>query len=869
MQNNIKKGEVNMKKHVIKVCSIVLAGLLTLSGCTMPGNQTIPSLEGSISLPAEGALSVGQVTDYLIQAADDYNKPDRAAMLTGIDIGEEAKATRLQALVLLSRAFGPLPEPTGNNARIAAPAPDMSGVPDWAKADLENLAKGGVLTASDLGMEENEPSTPGGMDAGTGTDAGADVAATATGADTATDGTDGNASQPSTPVDSLDINEINAEQLQQLASRVWALFSSNLKDDFYNTVNKNELDSATIPAGETQGGGVTAMQALVNRRVNEIVQEIVNSSETSPQGSDEQKIKSFYENILDTESRNRLGITPLKPYLDAIDAAASFKELNQANAEAVKALGSFNSGVFDFYLTNDLKDNNMQVISLMPPFSALEKDYMVKLLTFAGEDAANAEKEAEAIYKMFAEMGLYETLPPADSTEGNLHNTSRAPETAEPETSVPEVDTDISGGYNHYTHQELEAMVPGIGMPEFFTAIGFKPSIGFTTGMPDILKAYATYLTEDNLELFKAYFKIKMLSANSGWLSEELAEMESSYYKELWNLPEPEESKSKEELAAELVGTYLSNEISKIYVKRFFPPEAKQGVEELGQELIEAFKIRVRNLEWMNETTKQEALKKLDGLKIMVGYPSQWPETAEILGKEDGGSFFENMTAIMRQRLIENTSKDGKRNPEDIFQTMSPISVNAASNRTTNVIVMPAGILQAPLYDVNASKEENLGGIGAIIGHEITHVFDDQGAQYDANGNMSDWWTPEDYDHFRSLYQKVVPFYNGKEVAPGVGVDGQGQLSENISDIGGVASALQVMAGMDNPDYDAFFRNYAKSWVKVSDRETLKMLAGSDHAPYKLRTNRVLSNFQEFFDFYGIKEGDGMYVAPQERIKIW
>lgn len=208
-------------------------------------------------------------------------------MLIGFEGGENAKATRLQALVRLSRAFGPLPKPTGNNARIAAPAPDLNGVPGWAKADLENLAKGGVLTASDLGLEENEPSTPASLNAG--------------------------------------------------------------------TVNRNELDRATVPAGETQGGGVTAMQALVNLRGNEIVQEIVNSNGTYPQGSDEQKIKSFYENILDTESRNRLGITLLKPYFDAIDAAASFKELNQANAE----------------------------------------------------------KEAEAIYKMFAEMSPYETLPPA------------------------------------------------------------------------------------------------------------------------------------------------------------------------------------------------------------------------------------------------------------------------------------------------------------------------------------------------------------------------------------------------------------------------------------------------------------------------
>ncbi|WP_394924516.1 M13-type metalloendopeptidase [uncultured Robinsoniella sp.] len=901
------------KKHLVKITSFLLATTLLFTGCaakpqetsssqsaSTPTSQTGDLERAAVNLLKPGAMTIGQVTDYLIQAAVGYNSADRKAMLKGLESNENDKATRLQTLVLMSRAFGKLPAPTGNMALISAPAPDLSGVPDWAKSDLENLANGGVLTHEDLGLEENAASGQGGTEQGlTGTDAavgqdsagidgaveGQDSAGTdsavegqdSAGMDSAVEGqdsagTDGavegqdsasmdtaEAQETSGSNEEISLTEVNADQLKTLAGRVWALFGTNLKDDFYNTVNKNDLDNAKIPVGDTTGGTVPTLHQQVNERVNEIVQEIVNSKEEYPKGSDEYKIKSFYNNILDMKARNEQGVTPLKPYLDAIDAATSMKELNQANAEAVKALGTNSSGAFIPFRTNDLKDNSKPVINLMAPTPSLGKEeyanpsgekyqirrnFLIQLLVYAGEDQARAEAQADAIMKM--EEGLVGSVNFEDGAYSNLNE-----------------------NYNHYTPQDLEALMPGIGMPEFFTAIGFDPAIGFTTDIKELLETYAKYLNDDNLEMFKALYKITMLTDYKDTLDEELQGIIDNYYSNLFGST-PTEEKSAEEKAAEVTGTYLSNEISKIYVKRYFSPEAKQGVEDLAKELVEAFKQRVQKLEWMNEETKKEALKKLDSLQIVAGYPNNWPESAEILGKADGGSYFENISAIMRLRLAGSTAEEEKEfDPESTFEVMSPISVNAAANRTTNSIVLPAGILQAPLYDVNASKEENLSGIGAIIAHEITHVFDDQGAQYDAEGNLRNWWTDEDFKQFQDRCEKVVPFYEGKEVAPGIGANGTAQLSENIADIGGLASALQIMSGMENPDYDKFFRNYAKSWVKTSSREKLKELANSDHAPYKLRGNRVLVNFQEFYDTYDIKEGDGMYVAPEDRINIW
>lgn len=524
------------KKHLVKITSFLLATTLLFTGCaakpqetsssqsaSTPTSQTGDLERAAVNLLKPGAMTIGQVTDYLIQAAVGYNSADRKAMLKGLEGNENDKATRLQTLVLMSRAFGNLPAPTGNMALISAPAPDLSGVPDWAKSDLENLANGGVLTHEDLGLEENAASGQGGTEQGlTGTDgavegqdsagtdgavAGQDSAGTdgavegqdsagtdgavagqdSTGTDGAVEGQDSasmdtaEAQETSGSNEEISLTEVNADQLKTLAGRVWALYGTNLKDDFYNTVNKNDLDNAKIPVGDTTGGTVPTLHQQVNERVNEIVQEIVNSKEEYPKGSDEYKIKSFYNNILDMKARNEQGVTPLKPYLDAIDAATSMKELNQANAEAVKALGTNSSGAFIPFRTNDLKDNSKPVINLMAPTPSLGKEeyanpsgekyqirrnFLIQLLVYAGEDQARAEAQADAIMKM--EEGLVGSVNYEDGAYSNLNE-----------------------NYNHYTPQDLEELMPGIGMPEFFTAIGYDPAIGFTTDIKELLETYA------------------------------------------------------------------------------------------------------------------------------------------------------------------------------------------------------------------------------------------------------------------------------------------------------------------------------------------------------------------------------------------
>ena len=411
---------------------------------------------------------------------------------------------------------------------------------------------------------------------------------------------------------------------------------------------------------------------------------------------------------------------------------------------------------------------------------------------------------------------------------------------------------------NRYTPTSLDELMPQAKPSELLVAIGLKADARMQVFDDKQFAAYATWFTEENLELFKAMQKSALISGFSRYLSQELAE-KFGY-----------ETGAPEEAANEAVQSFLSEELGQLYVERYFPAESKAEVEKMVRMMIEAFKTRISRLDWMEESTKQEAMKKLDNITVLIGYPDQWDfNNADIKSVADGGSYFANVSASEAdkwQKAVQGL--DEPVNPRRF--PMAAFTVNAAASRNTNTLIFPAGILQAPFYDKNASFEANLGAIGSTIAHEITHMFDDGGAQYDATGTVRNWWADSDYTHFQTLCKKAEHFYDGYEAAPGIPANGKETLSENISDIGGVACGLEVLSTMENPDYDAFFRSFARQWLRAGSYETLAGLAQSDvHAPNILRTNRVLSNFQEFFDTYGIQPGDGMYVAPEDRIVIW
>lgn len=288
--------------------------------------------------------------------------------------------------------------------------------------------------------------------------------------------------------------------------------------------------------------------------------------------------------------------------------------------------------------------------------------------------------------------------------------------------------------------------------------------------------------------------------------------------------------------------------------------------------LITTYEKRIKALDWMSETTKAKAIKKLDTMIVKIGYPEKWDTTLDkvaIKTYDDGGSLFSNTFAVSTAYINNLKAELGKSVDRTKWAT-SVYTVNAYYNPLNNEIMFPAGILQAPFYDINAKAEENLGGIGMVIGHEISHAFDNNGSAFDENGNAKNWWTDEDFKKFKEKNQDLINFYNGIEVIPGILNDGLLTLSENVADLGGMAASLQVVSEMSNPDYKAYFENNAEIWKFTTTKEISAYLSTNDvHSANKIRANRTITNFLEFYETYGIKPGDGMYVAPEDRVSIW
>lgn len=919
------------KKTILKLIAMAIAAVMLFTACAVQNSNHGAASAASGNETENGIVTLGQLADYFIKAADDYNSDaERTAVLEGMD--ETEPATRLKMYVIASRAFGKLPVPTGNAQAIAPPKADLSGIPEGAGEALKNLMDGGVLNASDLGISEN---TEGNGEAEQGSlsfeddsnsertegsfseEPGADksqkpvpegtqpdvvasesgkqsgqVGKTSTGApeqdisesgremtdemenDLALQDADsgqeeqgdvppvgGSESEGSADMDGeqeaaggrdsesngMD-DAVTMKDAEILAARIFAVYGTNPKDDFYTAVNKNELDTLSGGTGEETAGGSSSVAKNTDKQLHDLILEIVNSGEDYPEGSAEQKIRSLYNNAIDMEERNRADIQPLRKYLDAADSAQTMQEMYAAVAQAVSELGNPGNGIFPMIAVTDTNDSTKRVMQLMTmtPMMLSQEEYddlenetlksyremMVKQLMAAGESEEDAQRHADGILRVERELA------------GSMMSAEEAAE--------------IKNTSSYYTPRDLDELMPQAQPSELFAVLGLSPDTQMTVYDAKMFEAYAKYFTDENLELFQSMQKIALITGYSKALTPEIEAI-------LYGQAQP-----VGDAANEAVQSLLSDELGQLYVAKYFPPESKAEIETMASQMIDAFKTRINRLGWMDETTKQEALKKLDSITVLIGYPDEWePNNVQIRGAEDGGSYFAN-TAASEVKKWEKMVASLEEPVDPRRFALSAFTVNAAASRNTNTIIFPAGILQTPFYDQHASFEENLGAIGSTIAHEITHMFDDGGAQYDANGNVRDWWAKEDYEHFQELCKKVEAFYDGREAAPGVPMDGKETLSENIADIGGIACGLEILSAMENPDYDAFFRSFTRQWARAGSHETLVELAASDvHAPNNLRTNRVLANFQEFADTYGIEPGDGMYVAPEDRIEIW
>jgi endothelin-converting enzyme/putative endopeptidase len=641
-------------------------------------------------------------------------------------------------------------------------------------------------------------------------------------------------------------------------------------DDFYRFVNGTWLDKTVIPNDKTAWGTSEELYENTNKDVAKILKEAINNPKYKA-NTDEGKAINLYKSIMDTVSRNQQGINPLKPYLAKIDAIKNMQDLQNVII-TMEPIGGI--GFFSTYIGADDKDSNKNSVNIGPGSVGLpDREYYI------ADDKDSKEKREQYVAHVARMLQFL-------STDSKANFTADAKKILEIETAMsqPRLDRverrDSRKQYNPMTVADLQKLTPVINWNQYFSALGITKLDSVIVSQPRYMTALQTILTENNIEACKAYMRWTLLSRTASQLSNPIGDANFDFYgKTLHGILK---RRPLDERALQTVNSSIGEALGKLYVEKMFPAEAKAKAESMIRNVIQAYKVRINNLTWMSASTKIKAIEKLDKLIVKIGYPDKWKDygTLRITGTADGGSYFENMKNISQWTFNDDVKKLSK--PVDKTEWfMSPQTVNAYYNPAYNEIVFPAAILQPPYYDYRVDEALNYGAVGAVIGHEISHGFDDSGSRYNAEGNLVDWWTEDDLRQFTALGTALADQYSALEPYPGVHVDGKFTLGENIGDLGGVNAAydgLQMYLKTNRspglidgftPE-QRFFISWATVWRSKAREEAVKTQVKTDpHSPDNYRGYVPLQNVDAFYKAFDIKEGDKMYLAPDKRVKIW
>lgn len=640
-------------------------------------------------------------------------------------------------------------------------------------------------------------------------------------------------------------------------------------DDFFRYVNGTWVDRTEIPGDKTRWGSFDELRENTNKDALAILKEAAANKSLKP-GSDQGKAANLYKTIMDTVARNKQGVEPLQPYLAMINAVKDVKGLQNLLTvmEAEGGLGFFGAGI-----GADAKDSNRNVVYLSPGSLGLpDRDYYVS-------DDADSKEKREKYVQHVAKMLQY--IGYNGKTAGQAARKILALETAMAQPRLDRVERrDRRKTYNPMTVAELRQLTPSINWDKYFVQIGIGQLDTIVVSQPKYMTALEDIFKQYNAEDWKAYMKWTLLNKASDYLSTDIETANWEFYNKTLKGAIKEEPRDIN--ALHTINGTLGEALGKLYVEKKFPAEAKAKAEKMIENVMLAFENRINRLPWMAKSTRDNAVNKLRKLNVKIGYPDKWKDYSAltIKGPADGGTFFSNMKNIAKWRFQEDLQKLNK--PVDKTEWhMAPQIVNAYFNPSYNEIVFPAAILQPPFYDYRADEAVNYGGIGAVIGHEISHGFDDSGSRYNAEGNLVNWWSDEDLEKFTGLGGSLADQYSQLQPLPGIFVDGKFTLGENIGDLGGVNAAydgLQLHLKQNgNPGLidgytpeQRFFISWATIWRTKARDEAIKNQVKTDpHSPGMYRAYVPLQNVDAFYDAFGIKEGDGMYIAPDKRVRIW
>ncbi len=640
-------------------------------------------------------------------------------------------------------------------------------------------------------------------------------------------------------------------------------------DDFFRFVNGKWLEKTEIPADKTRWGSFDELRQNTDKDALAILKEALHNPKYKS-NTYQGKAINLYTSILDTVGRNKQGIKPIQVYLSKIEAIKNVTDLQVFLSEAERNGGM---GFYGIGIDADDKDSNKNVVSLNVGRLGLpDKDYYV------AEDKDSKEKREKYVLhvaKMLQFLG--------DSPEKAKSLAERVL-AFEIELSKPRFDRverrDSRKSYNPMTVAELQKMTPAINWERYFQAVGLPKLETIIVTQPRYFTALQTILAQNKIEDWKAYLKWTLLNKTSNKLTTEIESANFDFYGK--TLTGAIKQRPREERALQTVNSEIGEALGKLYVEKKFPAEAKAKAESMIKNIIKAYHARIDKLTWMSAATKLSAHTKLDKMTIKVGYPDKWKDYSKLAIKspQEGGSYLENAMNLAQWQHQESLEKLSK--PVDKTEWgMSPQTVNAYFNPSYNEIVFPAAILQPPFYNYQADEAVNYGGIGAVIGHEISHGFDDSGARYNAEGNLVDWWTEDDLNKFTALGTALSAQYSALEPLPGIFVDGKFTLGENIGDLGGVNAAydgLQLyLKEHGNPGLidgytpnQRFFISWGTIWRSKMRDEAMKNQVKTDpHAPAKYRSYVPIQNMDAFYETFSIAPTDKLFIKPESRVKIW
>nr|WP_246146754.1 M13 family metallopeptidase [Rubripirellula lacrimiformis] len=642
-----------------------------------------------------------------------------------------------------------------------------------------------------------------------------------------------------------------------------SLFSKAVSpgQNFYLYANQVWLDKTAIPGDKSDYGTFTILDDLTRQQVRVLIETAAETK--SAKGSPAQKVGDLYRSVLDVDARDRAGVGPLAPMLELIDSATTIDQL-AARMGQLNRMGVY--GPLAPYVDVDARNSDSYAVMVTQTGLSLpDRDYYL-------EDETRYVELRQQLKTYIADMlGLLGT--PADqATVDAIYGIEHA--IAENQWSKTD-NRDPVKTYNKKSAAEMKTLLGDFDWAAYTQSLGLGQQDAFVVRQPSYLENIGKMFGTTSLDHWKAYLRLRVIDTYGDNLSEAIEKRHFEFHRTAISGITEQEPMWKR--GVNITGSVLGELVGQLYVETHFRPEAKKRMNELVDNLKKAFAIRIESRDWMGEGTKKQALEKLSMFTTKIGYPDQWKDYSDL--QIDSPVLADNLIAASEFETAREQKKLG--GPIDRNEWhMTPQTINAYYNPTMNEIVFPAAILQPPFFNLKADDAVNYGGIGAVIGHELSHGFDDKGSKYDGKGNLRMWWTDSDREEFERRATGLVDQYNSFEPIKGNFVNGELTLGENIGDLGGLSVAYEAyrlsLDGKEAPVIDGltgdqrFFLGWSQIWRRLyREPELLKRLVTDPHSPSEYRVNGIVRNIDAWYDAFGITPDSPLYLAPSDRVRIW